>query len=216
MDGAPVRFFLSLHYTTFVNHEWVSDASMRASGVSSFFLASLSLSLFLQAVIRSKGNTEKLRHAPRQVPIDIESRAFFFLSRLKGRGLSLSLSFSASLIIGKVIIENKWKSRIDDTRGNLHRVKPCKIRGKRIKLNRAMIEAFETVILIFQTRLEERRNYEGNAFKYVEESKKFNTNLDSVTTDALLEFPTGDRDPIERSLAVHLPAADVHFVEEEI
>lgn len=46
MDGAPVRFFLSLHYTTFVNHEWVSDASMRASGVSSFFLASLSLSLF--------------------------------------------------------------------------------------------------------------------------------------------------------------------------
>lgn len=157
MDGAPVRFFLSLHYTTFVNHEWVSDASMRASGVSSFFLASL----FLQAVIRSRGNTEKLRHAPRQVPIDIESRAFFFLSRSKGRGLSLSLSFSASLIIGKVIIENKWKSRIDDTRGNLHRVKPCKIRGKRIKLNRAMIEAFETVILIFQTRLEERRNYEG-------------------------------------------------------
>lgn len=157
MDGAPVRFFLSLHYTTFVNHEWVSDASMRASGVSSFFLASL----FLQAVIRSRGNTEKLRHAPRQVPIDIESRAFFFLSRLKGRGLSLSLSFSASLIIGKVIIENKWKSRINDTRGNLHRVKPCKIRGKRIKLNRAMIEAFETVILIFQTRLEERRNYEG-------------------------------------------------------
>lgn len=40
-------------------------------------------------------------------------------------------------------------------------MKPCKIRGKRIKLNRAMIEAFETVILIFQTRLEERRNYEG-------------------------------------------------------
>lgn len=158
MDGAPVRFFLSLHYTTFVNHEWVSDASMRASGVSSFFLASLSL--FLQAVIRSRGNTEKLRHAPRQVPIDIESRAFFFLSRSKGRR-SLSLSFSATLIIGKVIIENKWKSRIDDTRGNLHRVKPCKIRGKRIKLNRAMIEAFETVILIFQTRLEERRNYEG-------------------------------------------------------
>lgn len=156
MDGAPVRFFLSLHYTTFVNHEWVSDASMRASGVSSFFLASL----FLQAVIRSRGNTEKLRHAPRQVPIDIESRAFFFLSRSKGRR-SLSLSFSATLIIGKVIIENKWKSRIDDTRGNLHRVKPCKIRGKRIKLNRAMIEAFETVILIFQTRLEERRNYEG-------------------------------------------------------
>lgn len=215
MDGAPVRFFLSLHYTTFVNHEWVSDASMRASGVSSFFLASLSLSLFFQAVIRSRGNTEKLRHAPRQVPIDIES--LLLSLEIKGaRSLSLSLSFSASLIIGKVIIENKWKSRIDDTRGNLHRVKPCKIRGKRIKLNRAMIEAFETVILIFQTRLEERRNYEGNAFKYVEESKKFNTNLDSVTTDALLEFPTGDRDPIERSLAVHLPAADVHFVEEEI
>lgn len=195
-----------------------SGLATRRCGPRAFLLSSspLSLSLFFQAVIRSRGNTEKLRHAPRQVPIDIESRAFFFLSRLKGRGLSLSLSFSASLIIGKVIIENKWKSRIDDTRGNLHRVKPCKIRGKRIKLNRAMIEAFETVILIFQTRLEERRNYEGNAFKYVEESKKFNTNLDSVTTDALLEFPTGDRDPIERSLAIHLPAADVHFVEEEI
>lgn len=49
MDGAPVRFFvlLSLHYTTFVNHEWVSDASMRASGVSSFFsLLSLSPSCY--------------------------------------------------------------------------------------------------------------------------------------------------------------------------
>lgn len=189
-----------------------SGLATRRCGPRAFLLSS-SLSLFLQAVIRSRGNTEKLRHAPRQVPIDIESRAFFFLSRSKGRR-SLSLSFSATLIIGKVIIENKWKSRINDTRGNLHRVKPCKIRGKRIKLNRAMIEAFETVILIFQTRLEERRR--GNAFKYVEESKKFNTNLDSVTTDALLEFPTGDRDPIERSLAVHLPAADVHFVEEEI
>lgn len=138
-----------------------SGLATRRCGPRAFLLSSspLSLSLFFQAVIRSRGNTEKLRHAPRQVPIDIESRAFFFLSRSKERGsLSLSLSFSATLIIGKVIIENKWKSRIDDTRGNLHRVKPCKIRGKRIKRNR---EAFETVILIFQTRLEERRNYEG-------------------------------------------------------
>lgn len=91
MDGAPVRFFLSLHYTTFVNHEWVSDASMRASGVSSFFLASL----FLQAVIRSRGNTEKLRHAPRQVPIDIES----LLLSLEIKGArSLSLSFFLSFV----------------------------------------------------------------------------------------------------------------------
>lgn len=136
-----------------------SGLATRRCGPRAFLLSSspLSLSLFFQAVIRSRGNTEKLRHAPRQVPIDIESRAFFFLSRSKGRR-SLSLSFSATLIIGKVIIENKWKSRINDTRGNLHRVKPCKIRGKRIKRNR---EAFETVILIFQTRLEERRNYEG-------------------------------------------------------
>lgn len=56
--------------------------------------------------------------------------------------------------------------------------------------------AFETVILIFQTRLwgEERdeitKRGRGNTFRYVlydalgtEESKKFNTNLDSVTTD---------------------------------
>lgn len=88
MDGAPVRFFLSLHYTTFVNHEWVSDASMRASGVSSFFLASL----FLQAVIRSRGNTEKLRHAPRQVPIDIES--LLLSLEIKGAKVSLSLFLS--------------------------------------------------------------------------------------------------------------------------
>lgn len=50
-----------------------------------------------------------------------------------------------------------------------------------------------------------------------EECKKCNTNLDWVATQhASHEFPTGDRDPMERSLAVHLPAADVHFVEEEI
>lgn len=117
MDGAPVRFFvlLSLHYTTFVNHEWVSDASMRASGVSSFFSL---LSLSLQAVIRSKGSTEKLRHAPRQVPIDIEQvrePSLFLSLEIKGVS-SLSLSFSASLIIGKVIIVKKWKSRIENQR----------------------------------------------------------------------------------------------------
>lgn len=189
-----------------------SGLATRRCGPRAFLLSSSPLSF--SKLLYARGGIQR-SFVTRRDRCLLISRAFFFLSRSKGRR-SLSLSFSATLIIGKVIIENKWKSRIDDTRGNLHRVKPCKIRGKRIKLNRAMIEAFETVILIFQTRLEERRNYEGNAFKYVEESKKFNTNLDSVTTDALLEFPTGDRDPIERSLAVHLPAADVHFVEEEI
>lgn len=115
MDGAPVRFFvlLSLHYTTFVNHEWVSDASMRASGVSSFFSPlSLSLSKLLYARREVRRSFVTRRDRCLSISSKFASRAFFFLSRSKGS----SLSFSASLIIEKVIIVKKWKSRIENQR----------------------------------------------------------------------------------------------------
>lgn len=74
-----------------------SGLATRRCGPRAFLLSSspLSLSLFFQAVIRSRGNTEKLRHAPRQVPIDIES----LLLSLEIKGArSLSLSFFLSFV----------------------------------------------------------------------------------------------------------------------
>lgn len=148
MDGAPVRFFvlLSLHYTTFVNHEWVSDASMRASGVSSFFSP---LSLSLQAVIRSKGSTEKLRHAPRQVPIDIE--------QVREPSLFLSLEIKGVFSLFLSFVDN-WKGYYREE---------MEVENRKSAILEETRVAFETVILIFQTRsrggLEEPRkgrNYE--------------------------------------------------------
>ena len=116
MDGAPVRFFvlLSLHYTTFVNHEWVSDASMRASGVSSFF-SPLSLSFSPSCyTLEGKYGEASSRAATGAYRYRASSRAEPFSFSRDQRGLSLS--FSASLIIGKVIIVKKWKSRIENQR----------------------------------------------------------------------------------------------------
>lgn len=152
MDGAPVRFFvlLSLHYTTFVNHEWVSDASMRASGVSSFF-SPLSLSFSPSCyTLEGKYGEASSRAATGAYRYRASSRAEPFSFSRDQRGL---LSFSLFL------------SFVDNWKGYYR--EEMEVENRKSAILEETRVAFETVILIFQTRsrggLEEPRkgrNYE--------------------------------------------------------
>lgn len=127
-----------------------SGLATRRCEPRAFLLSSRpSLSLSLQAVIRSKGSTEKLRHAPRQVPIDIE--------QVREPSLFLSLEIKGVFSLFLSFVDN-WKGYYREE---------MEVENRKSAILEETRVAFETVILIFQTRsrggLEEPRkgrNYE--------------------------------------------------------